>query len=229
MIVSHKYRFIFLKTRKTAGTSTECALSEVCGPDDIATPFAEANEEFRQGQGPRNYHYRPPLWSSEWPNLITRYLRNGKMPLDYYGHMHAWRAKKRLGRRIWNSYFKFAFDRNPWDREVSWYSHQHSQGRFTGSFAEHIKRLPQHTVGNFEIYSCNGQVSVDFLGQYENLQADLAKVMDIVGIKEGLTLPRANGGIRDNSLSYQHMYDATSRDVVRNTYKREIELLNYSF
>ena len=40
MIASHQHRFIFLKTRKTAGTSVEIALSKVCGPDDIITEIS---------------------------------------------------------------------------------------------------------------------------------------------------------------------------------------------
>jgi hypothetical protein len=35
LIISHRHRFIFLKTRKTAGTSVEIALSRFCGPDDV--------------------------------------------------------------------------------------------------------------------------------------------------------------------------------------------------
>ncbi len=229
MIISHKHKFIFLKTRKTAGTSTECALNEICGPDDIATPFGDLDEKLRLGLAPRNYQYRPPLWSTEWPNLFSRYIRNGKMQLDYYDHVPAWRVKKRLGQRVWNSYFKFAFDRNPWDREVSWYSHQFAEGRFTGNFTEHMKRLPQYTVENFEVYSCNGEVSVDFLGKYENLESDLAKVMDVLGVKASLKLPRANSRYRGSTRPYREMYDDRSRDIVAKTYKREIELLGYSF
>ena len=37
MIVSHKYRFIFVKTRKTAGSSIEAALFPHLGPYDIIT------------------------------------------------------------------------------------------------------------------------------------------------------------------------------------------------
>jgi hypothetical protein len=32
MIVSHRYRYIFIKTKKTTGTSIEIALSRHCGP-----------------------------------------------------------------------------------------------------------------------------------------------------------------------------------------------------
>ncbi len=229
MIISHKHRFIFLKTNKTASTSTEVALNEICGPDDVVTPFLAGNERHRRGPGPRNYHYRPPLWSTEWPNLISRYVRNGTMPLDYYNHIHAWRVKRRIGSRIWNSYFKFAFDRNPWDREVSYYCHQSAQGLIRGSFADHVQRFPQKIIGNYDIYSCNGRVAVDFLGRYENLQADLAQVMDILGIRTRLNLPRANGEFRDRHRPYRDMYDCNLRDIVARTYKREIELLGYTF
>jgi hypothetical protein len=39
MIISHKHKFIFFKTKKTAGTSIEIALSKYRGPDDVITPF----------------------------------------------------------------------------------------------------------------------------------------------------------------------------------------------
>lgn len=229
MIISHKHKFIFLKTRKTASTSTEFALDEICGPDDVVTPVGSINEPKRTGSGPRNYQYRPPLLSTEWPNLVSRFVRNGTMPLDYNQHMHGWRVKRRVGKKIWNSYFKFAFDRNPWDREVSWYSHQLSQGRFIGTFKEHLQRLPSHKIGNFEIYSCSGQVAVDFLGRYENLEVDLAHVLQQIGVETGLQPGRLNSNHRDSSISYRDWYDDEARELIRKTYVREIELLGYDF
>ena len=51
MIISHKHKFIFLKTVKTAGTSIEIALSKYCGPDDIITPASPEDEITRSELG----------------------------------------------------------------------------------------------------------------------------------------------------------------------------------
>ena len=39
MIISHKHKFIFFKTRKTAGTSLQIALSEFCEDGDVRNKY----------------------------------------------------------------------------------------------------------------------------------------------------------------------------------------------
>ncbi|UQZ91363.1 hypothetical protein C4J81_18875 (plasmid) [Deltaproteobacteria bacterium Smac51] len=59
MILSFKHKFIYIKTMKTGGTSTELALSSICGPDDVITPVLFSEEIFRKqryGQYCRNFH-----------------------------------------------------------------------------------------------------------------------------------------------------------------------------
>ena len=41
VILSHKHKFIFFKTKKTASTSLEIVLSKLCGQKDIITPVSE--------------------------------------------------------------------------------------------------------------------------------------------------------------------------------------------
>ena len=55
MIVSHEYRFIFIKTVKTAGTSIEAWLSGRCAAGDVFTPIhppLEMHQPMRR-PGPR--------------------------------------------------------------------------------------------------------------------------------------------------------------------------------
>lgn len=53
MIISHKYKFIFVRTRKTAGTSIEIGLSRFCEKEDVITPIDYEDEEIRKKMGYR--------------------------------------------------------------------------------------------------------------------------------------------------------------------------------
>lgn len=94
MIVSHRHRFIFIKTQKVAGTSVEIALSKFLGPDDVVTPILDpADEALRRRLGvcgPQNYkatgrellregmslsaqgrNFAKEIIRGKWPNDIT--------------------------------------------------------------------------------------------------------------------------------------------------------------
>ena len=80
MIVSHKLKVIFIKTKKVAGTSFEIALSKYCGERDIITPISDDDEHIRKDMGyvcAQNYE------KSQWnvPNL------NFLVSEPFYNHM----------------------------------------------------------------------------------------------------------------------------------------------
>jgi hypothetical protein len=107
MIVSHEHKFIFLKTQKTAGTSFELAISQLCGPDDIIRPLTEIDEALRVGvRGAQNWRLRR-WWGSPRPLLKRRWFKFTAEDYGFY-HMPAAQARARLDEKIWRSYFKFA-------------------------------------------------------------------------------------------------------------------------
>ena len=127
MIISHRYKYIFLKTSKTAGTSIEIALSKHCGPEDIITSINEQDEIIRAGFG-----YRGPQNNlvpiREWRfRDVFRFIRNRPRREKYVHHIRAKEIRKLIGEKIWNSYYKFCFERNPWERFISYYYNMHPE------------------------------------------------------------------------------------------------------
>ena len=230
MIISHEHKFIFLKTKKTAGTSIELALSQLCGPDDVIPPITEGDEALRApGSEPRNWRMHG-WWQSPRPLFERRWLKVGPQDYGFYNHMPASEARALLNDdKIWRSYFKFAFDRNPWDRQVSAYHFRYRRKARPPSFAYFLDRDRRARLNNYEIYSLDGEPCVDFLGRFENLEEDFRRALGEIGMKFDQPLARAKSGIRKNGKPYRDYYDERTRDLVGEWYTREIELLGYSF
>jgi hypothetical protein len=230
MIISHEHRFIFLKTKKTAGTSIELALSQLCGPDDIIPPITESDEALRApGSEPRNWRVHG-WWQSPRPLLKRRWLKVGPQDYGFYNHMPSAEARALLDDdKVWRSYFKFAFDRNPWDRQVSAYHFRYRRRRTPPPLAEFLQDDKRARLNNYEIYSLDGEPCVDFLGRFESLEEDFRHVLGEIGLSFDQALPRAKSGIRTNGKHYRDYYDDHTREVVGDWYAREIKLLGYSF
>ena len=84
-------------------------------------------------------------------------------------------------------------------------------------------------IDNYDIYSIDGDVAVDFVGRYESLADDLKLALGHVGLSLEAELPRAKTTFRRNALPYRDYYDDDTREIVARWYAREIELLDYEF
>jgi hypothetical protein len=229
MIVSHAHKFIFLKTKKTAGTSIELALTELCGPEDVITPLTEIDEARRaNGRGPQNWRLHG-WWGSPRPLFERRWFKFTAADYGFYNHMPAAEARARIGDKVWQSYFKFAFDRNPWDRQVSFYHHRYRNEKEPPSFAAFMHEDDRARLDNFDIYSIEGDVAVDFIGRFETLGEDLKIALERVGLCLCTEMPRAKTNFRPTALPYRDYYDDDTRAMVARWYAREIELLDYQF
>jgi len=227
MIVSHKHKFIFIKTKKTAGTSIEIALSKYCGPDDIITPISPEDEEKRSAlgyRGPQNYFI--PL--SKYSRLdILKAIYNRKRR-SFYNHASAAYVKAALDEDIWNSYYKFAFERNPWDKLVSaYYWIYKSEPR--PSISEFIQSPRANRVNNFDLYSISADIAVDDVFLFENINSAMADIQQRLNLPEIPALPHAKGGYRKDKRSYRELLSEQDRDKVAKIYAREIAYFNYSW
>ncbi len=232
MIVSHEHKFIFLKTIKTAGTAIEAALSQLCGPSDVITPYREKSEKDRKGLGPQNYRIEHPL-KPERPllrKILMRPERYYHPSVGFYEHMPAERVREFVGEDVWRSYFKFAFDRNPWDRQISWYFYKTKSKLWQPSFDRFMNSRKRAYVWNFDIYGDGTGLAVDYVGRYEHLDEDLCTILKQVGITERIEIPLSNPTpTRDHSVGYHAYYNARTRDLVADWYAREIKILGYAY
>ena len=220
MLVSHKHKFIFLKTTKTAGTSVEAYLQPLCVPEGHVfsgkTPLIETDVGIVGARG--------------------REFVEGQR---YWSHMPASTLKNYLPEGLWDDYFKFTIVRNPFDRMVS---------AFWFRLRSNIELVAELQVRPFEltkkkfkswvskkrpsdrhIYVIDGQVIADKLIRYENLESDVKEVCDIIGCHPPGKIPRLKGGHRIKPEHYSNYYDQECREIVEEEFEFELKTFGYSF
>ena len=212
MIISHKHKFIFFKTRKTAGTSLQIALSEFCGEDDIITGshkfYGKETEE----------HFEGVNMDKFWTD---------------HPHPELEQTRKFLGEDIWNSYFKFAFVRNPYEIAVSRYFwERRGKLKMNDCSKDNFKVWIKNELNNKSHdwlwpYIATDHIELDFIGRYENIQEDTDYICNILKLPN-LTLGKNKSGYRDKN-HYTEYYDDEIKNIVSNFFQKDLKLFNYSF
>ena len=232
MILSHKHRFIYIKTYKTASTSIEAALSAVVGPDDVVTPASEKLMGHRKDQIAQNFRIEHPAKPQRplLKRLLGRPERHYHPSVGYYEHMPAWRVRTYCGEEVWQSYFKFSFERNPWDRQVSWYHYKTKSldQAARPSFAAFNADKRRAYVENWDLYTMDARIVLDFVGRYENLAEDFAHVLGRIGLTGEVELPKTNVS-KGRSSGYRDYYDEAGKALVAEWYAPEIKHFGYAF
>lgn len=225
MIVSHRHRFIFIKTRKTAGTSLQHALSTVCAPTDVVTVTGYTTPDY----APRNYQglFNPA------PYLLGRYtmhrkshvMRRLKLRQRIHDHMFLIELFNLPEAKAWTGYFRFCVERNPWDKVVSRYFWKYRDRDDRPDFETFV--ASDRLVSDVDMYSLSGEVAADLVLKYEELPQSL----ETVERRFGIAIPPmmgANSWTR-SSRDYCAMYTDASRTRVARHFAREIDMLGYRF
>lgn len=229
MIVSHRHRFIFVKTHKTAGSSLEVALARECGDDDIVSHM---EDNIATGL-PRHYGPTSALGPLYNRHKLVRKLVPRHSPLlgaFYYEHMAARRIRELIGQDSWDSYFTFCFERNPWDKVVSYYLwKKHGQHKPMLPFDEYIERKPHRLPRDSDLYWDDDGVMVDRVFEFRDLSAALAELRERLGLDLPEPLPREKTGVAVERRPYVEYYSDQSRKAVADLFQREISLMGYEF
>jgi hypothetical protein len=182
---------------------------------------------------------------------ISKRLHRGQNFAGFKRHDKASDIRRKVGEKVWNEYFKFTFERNPWEKIISrywayagldtnkfykriwqnlfgqpldftnWFRMKVWQGRLLG--LGHV-RFPRH----YGCYTDNGRVIVDFIGRQENRKRHLELLSDRLGIRIDPDI-HIGSDIRKDRRPYIELYDHCMQQIVANIYSKDLELLDYRF
>lgn len=224
MIISHKYKFIFLKTRKTAGTSIDIGLSACCGREDVIAPVNAYDEVLKIENGARTaQNYLVPWWHWTAQDYVRLAFR--AKPIIYTEHMSAQSVRRRISRKVWNSYFKFCVERNPFDKAISLYYWRTRDQSQRPKFIDFLKDIDHISLSNFHMYSINGAVIVDDIIRYEELDDGLKRVTDRLGMGPLKLLDAKSSFRRD--VNKNELMSVEAKRIIGEVCGREIELFDY--
>ena len=230
MIISHKYKFIFIKTNKTAGTSVEIALSRFLGEDDVITPIAPEDEITRSELGyPGPQNYLAPWQEYDLRGIAGLVFKRKKKP-RFFNHISARLVKSHVGEQVWNDYFVFCFERNPWDRVISHYYwlYKTEPRPSVSDYLNSKAPLALKRRGS-QLYMIDGKIAVDKIALFENLAEEMEAIRIQLGIPEPLQLPHAKSSHRKDKRSYRDVLTPDDRAKVAELFSEEIRACGYEF
>jgi len=229
MLASYSKEFIYVKTMKTAGTSTEAWLERYCLPPDV-TDIGE--------------HSR--IMSVTEYGIVGGRYHGVRVGDKFYNHMPLHEIRDRIAHeRPWpfDRFKLIANTRNPWDKMVSmfWNFNKHRLEELRVAnfkqiqhlFTKFIRNKNNHYLMTDEKdrFCLDDQFKIDYVIKYENLHDQLEELARHLQIEIDWKLfPKHKTEWRVRSETYQDYYvDQKCIDVVNKGSKFEIEQFGYTF
>jgi len=206
MIISHEHKFIFVKTRKTAGSSLEHLLYPYLNKEiDICTGSPRDNT----------------------PSLnVEHYGTNGHL---------SWKEinNSLMVDNVWDNYYKFTIERNPWDKVVSSYfwHKEIKKEQFGDIDFESYVRTCQLLPTDWQLYTDNNKVALNDVYQYDNLTQmyeDLNQLFGFNITKEQRANTKLKSGIR-KVKDYKDIHTKGTINFVSKLFENEIKTFGYSY
>jgi len=216
MLLSVKYNFLFVHIAKTGGTSVRAALAPL--------------------------RWRDPMYIPQFIASRLSHATGHRIASKLPRHARIIAAKEMLPQELFESLFKFAFVRNPWDLQVSsWHHLQRERPKLVEhvtDFKEFIRwKLDPERTDQYHIDTSierqtdylkdlDGTILVDFIGKYENLQEDYEEACRRIGIKPP---PLPHKRQAKNRKNYHSYYDEETAELMAQYFREDIETFGYCF
>ncbi|MBD3347041.1 MAG: hypothetical protein GF401_18455 [Chitinivibrionales bacterium] len=210
-IVSFSQKYIFIKTRKTAGTSVQKTLRPFCKDGDIVTmqwtdimtgtrcrveEFASIEGIEQQFSVDRNEYFTFGFTRNPYSLALSRYFYQIKM--------------NRIPGPPSPAYF------NRWLADVYFRGEPgFPKGRYVKDRSRHL------------LFDANVKPTVDFIGKFENLQDDFTTITRRLALPD-TELSHVNKS-NHNNIHYRDWFDSRSIYLVQKHFDFELEYFNYAF
>jgi hypothetical protein len=213
-MISHKYKCIFVEVPKTGSASIRAIIGN-----------------------PPEPHLN--IWQIRY-HMQHDWTHYGGIKNKIFASCYLLLPKKKrikIGQKQFESYFKFGFVRNPWDRVISLYLREQGlQMRDKMTFDEFVAwakyssstcRHPVPHVNQLDWFvDPHGNVLVDFIGRFEKLRDDWSIICQKLGLAQ--ELPHKNMNPR-RDRHYTEYYTETTKKIIENRFKVDIEYFGYEF
>ncbi|MEP5155593.1 sulfotransferase family 2 domain-containing protein [Planktotalea sp.] len=179
MLVSHTHKFIFLKTRKTAGTSLEMLFQPFCTPSGhLVTERCEGLNTSFGIVGHR---------------LLDAASNAADAVRKFRAHLPADKIKEVLTKDQWNNYFWFTAVRNPFSRCVSGYYCEKAAYKlgipenFAALKRDFVSYLKSPSFQNDEnVTHREGEFIIQDAIRFETIHDDISRIAKKIGVEKDL-------------------------------------------
>lgn len=212
MILSHKYKFIYIKAAKVAGSSVMAALAKQCGEGDRVNAPLELK-----------HLRRSPLIKN--PHATVEDIL-GVVPAEIWKSYY----KISIIRNPWDfmvSYYWWVKDIAQTDQETRrWRKQMLSKNKFT--FEAFVEHEPLDRNGVFYYYP-DGALACDHYMRFENLQEDYRQMCNSLGIIYEELMKLKSDVRKDKKKHYSEYYNIRTKKIVERKYEKHIETFKYKF
>ena len=218
-MIVHELKAVHIHIPKTAGVSLEHAImSEILGKDTSG----------HIGKMPNDLKYRFSVTGKQKHKQARFYLLDDD-----------------LTKQQWESYYKFAIVRNPWDRLVSeycWRQDRPNKKFLPGTFDEFIDYCGARIKNKGTLYSRRdiywthaqtqksyvtnkGKIILDEIFRFEHIP----ETIEALKGKLNLTFSRFKKYNSSKHKDYHEYYDNNTKAKVEKLYKEDIEMFGFDF
>jgi hypothetical protein len=201
----------------------------LCDKKDIVTPISTNDEVYRKKLGfQKPVNYRMPFTKFSKYEIFN-FLLTGKR-VEFYNHMSCSEIKKYLSSNVYNNYYKFCFERNPYDKLISLFYHHGGFKKFK-TIKKFIESGELGIIKGYDQYTINDVIAVDDIFKYEDLNNSLKIISERLDLKNILQLPekKIKSEFRNRNFSYKDLIGKEEKDLIDIAWARELKLFSYDF